>query len=228
MNKYKFYWIDAFTNERLGGNPCAVVLDAEGLSNEEMQKIAKEMNLSETAFTIQSSKADFGARYFTPTQEIPLAGHPTISTVKSLIQAEQIDPTETSAISLELKAGVISVEITVRDSILITMSQRKPEFLATHDKELIANLFSLKPKDIVDSSPVQTVSTGTPQLMVPLKTHEALKSATMNVEKYKEYKKKSDFFSPHLFCAQGFTNCHRKTRAFRTFTIRRWKAHPNK
>ena len=77
--------IDAFTKKPYGGNPCAVVLNADGLSEAAMQAIALEMNLSETAFVLESKKADFRARYFTPAEEIPLAGHPTIATVYALI-----------------------------------------------------------------------------------------------------------------------------------------------
>src|SRR5690606_26073872 len=98
--------VDAFTTRALEGNPCAVVMDADGLSDSVMQAIAREMNLSETAFVLESGKADFGARYFTPAEEIPMAGHPTIATIFALVDTGRIilnDPV--TAITLELRVG---------------------------------------------------------------------------------------------------------------------------
>ncbi len=76
MQKYPFLHIDAFTTRPFEGNPCAVILDADDLDEATMQAVAVEMNLSETAFVMKSQIADFGARYFTPAAEIPLAGLP--------------------------------------------------------------------------------------------------------------------------------------------------------
>lgn len=207
MSRHKFYWVDAFSESRFGGNPCVVILDAGKLDSETMQKIAKETNLSETAFVIPSTVADFGARYFTPAEEIPLAGHPTIATFHSLVECGDIKlGNADQKLSLELKAGVISVEVQGRDKPRIVMSQRKPEFLKIHDRTQIAKLFGLEEADLLPEVPVQTVSTGTPQLMVPVKNHEVLKKAQMNVSEYVRYKKSSDFFSPHLFCLSGITS----------------------
>ncbi len=75
MRKFPLHWVDAFTNQKLGGNPCAVILDADPLSAEEMQAVAREINLSETAFVLKSDRADSRARYFTPQGELPFAGH---------------------------------------------------------------------------------------------------------------------------------------------------------
>ena len=85
MRRYTVVQVDAFTTTPLLGNPCAVLPDARGLSDAEMRAIAREMNLSETAFVFPSDKADFRFRYFTPATEIPLAGHPTISTAHVLV-----------------------------------------------------------------------------------------------------------------------------------------------
>lgn len=207
--KHKIVWVDAFTDKKFGGNPCAVVFAADDLSAKQMLTFAKEFNLSETAFVVKSNKADFGARYFTPAEEIPLAGHPTIATIHALIEEGAFARKKSLAkVSLELKAGVIDVEINSLDSSspLIVMSQKKPKFLSTHQTTKIAKLFGLKANDLLDNYPVQTVSTGTPQLMVPLKNHEALRRAAMNVPAYIAYKAKSDFFSPHLFCLEGITS----------------------
>src|SRR5580704_615536 len=87
MRNYPLWQVDAFTNVPLEGNPCAVVLDADDLSTETMQAVAREMNLSETAFVLRSQAGDVRARYFTPAEEIPLAGHPTLSTIYTLVTA---------------------------------------------------------------------------------------------------------------------------------------------
>jgi trans-2,3-dihydro-3-hydroxyanthranilate isomerase len=86
MSTYPFMQVDAFTNRPLGGNPCAILFDTDDLDDETMLAIAREMNLSETSFVRQSSVADFGARYFTPGGEIPMAGHPTIATTFALVE----------------------------------------------------------------------------------------------------------------------------------------------
>ena len=90
MASFPFFRVDAFASEPLHGNPCAVVLDADGLTSDQMQAIAREQNLSETAFILHSDKADVRARYFTPAEEIPLAGHPTIASIHTLIEANRI------------------------------------------------------------------------------------------------------------------------------------------
>ncbi|HSE39582.1 MAG TPA: PhzF family phenazine biosynthesis isomerase, partial [Acidobacteriota bacterium] len=86
MSRYPFYQVDAFTDKPLEGNPCAILLNADDLSAETMQQIALENNLSETSFVLRSNVADFRARYFTPAEEIPLAGHPTIATIHLLFE----------------------------------------------------------------------------------------------------------------------------------------------
>src|SRR5512134_1383206 len=104
--------IDAFTDRPLSGNPCAVVLDADNLDEAEMLAIAREMNLSETAFVRRSERADFGVRYFTPAEEIPMAGHPTIATTFALWQSGRLKLTgDCTVVTLELKGGPISVEV---------------------------------------------------------------------------------------------------------------------
>src|SRR5512134_3345225 len=104
MSDYPFMWVDAFTNSALGGNPCAVLFDTDELDEKTMQRIAFEMNLSETAFVRRSEVADFGARYFTPAEEIPLAGHPTIATVFALVDSGRLPlKGDHTTITLELK-----------------------------------------------------------------------------------------------------------------------------
>jgi trans-2,3-dihydro-3-hydroxyanthranilate isomerase len=208
MTTFPLYQVDAFTDQPLGGNPCAVLFDTGSLDDATMLAIAREMNLSETAFVQNSDRADFGVRYFTPAEEIPLAGHPTIATTFALVDSGRLPlVSQHTTIHLELKHGPIPVEIYQQDSRVqrIVMTQRKPQFLSIHDPAEVLPIFGLQPTDTLPEVPVQTVSTGTPQLMLPLRSLEALRRARLDVGAYEQYRSRSDFFSPHLFCLQGIT-----------------------
>lgn len=208
MPTYPFMQVDAFTERPLAGNPCAIVFNADDLTAVQMLDIAREMNLSETAFVRRSVVADFGARYFTPAEEIPLAGHPTIATIHALIERSEIVlGVGVTAVTLELPAGVITVEIEADGRLpRITMSQKKPQFLAVHDPAQVLPAFGLSPEDLLPGVPIQTVSTGTPQLMIPLRSYEALRRCRLDAAIYSELRAQADFFSPHLFCLEGVTS----------------------
>jgi trans-2,3-dihydro-3-hydroxyanthranilate isomerase len=208
MPTYKMLQVDAFTDQPLSGNPCAVLFDTEDLDDQTMLAIAREMNLSETAFVRHSTKADFAVRYFTPAEEIPLAGHPTIATTFALIQTNRLTLMGNhTTITLELDVGPIKVEIIAKGNKveLISMSQIKPEFFSTHSPDEIMPVFGLSPGDVLSSALIQTVSTGTPQLMIPVRDKEVLRRAHLDISAYTEYKSSSDFFSPHLFCLEGIS-----------------------
>jgi trans-2,3-dihydro-3-hydroxyanthranilate isomerase len=210
MPKYSIYQIDAFTTSPLGGNPCAVLFDCADLEDATMQAIAREMNLSETAFVWKKPDGHFRARFFTPAEEIPLAGHPTIATVYALADSGRLSlPGDYLKIPLELRDGPVDVEIFAKNGKVvdkIVMSQRKPQFLSTHRAADVLPAFGLDESDLLPGAPIQTVSTGTPQIMVPIKSHESLRRAILNIEKYTVLRESSDFFSPHLFCLQGVEN----------------------
>lgn len=207
MTRLHVLQIDAFTAEPYGGNPCAVVLEADSLSQSGMQSIAREMNLPETAFVVSSDRADFRARYFTPSKEIPLAGHPTIATTFALLETGRISYDSQEDIRLELEAGVISIEIAESESgrPLITMSQRPPQFMDIYDPADVLPAFGLGESDALPDAPIMTVSTGTPQLMVPLASLASLRKARLRVNSYRELRASGDFFSPHLFVPEGLT-----------------------
>ncbi|HFQ94039.1 MAG TPA: PhzF family phenazine biosynthesis protein, partial [Anaerolineae bacterium] len=203
MPTYPFTQVDAFTDQPLAGNPCAILFDADDLSDAQMLAIAKEMNLSETAFVRHSNIADFGVRYFTPAEEIPLAGHPTIATTHALIDDGRLPLAgPKTSITFELPVGPIEIEIFAADGRppRIVMSQKKPQFGALHDPAQVMPAFGLTPADLLPGAPIQTVSTGTPQLMIPLRGLDALRRARVNVPAYAALRESADFFSPHLFC----------------------------
>jgi trans-2,3-dihydro-3-hydroxyanthranilate isomerase len=203
-----FMQVDAFTDRPLGGNPCAIVFDADELDDATRLAIAREMNLSETAFVIRSAVADFGARYFTPAEEIPLAGHPTLATVCALIDAGRLTLTgDHIAITLELKVGPIRVEIESQHGVVkhIVMSQKKPQFLKTYDAAEVLPVFGLSAADALPGVPIQSVSTGTSQLMIPVNDLDALKRLQVNAAQFQQLRARGDFFSVHLFCLRGIT-----------------------
>jgi trans-2,3-dihydro-3-hydroxyanthranilate isomerase len=209
MPAYPYLLIDAFTDRPLGGNPCAVVLDADTLDEATMQAIAQEMNLSETAFVLRSAVADVRARYFTPAEEIPLAGHPTIATIYGLVSSGRLPlDGDRASVRLELRAGVIdvAVERSPAGAIRVTMSQLAPTFMRAYAPDEVLPLFGLDADDLLPGAVIQTVSTGTPQLMVPLRDHAALRRLRVNPEGLADLRARGDFFSLHLFCLGGATS----------------------
>jgi len=204
MPSYPLLQVDAFTATPLRGNPAAVVLDAAGLADATMQAIAREMNLSETAFVSppQTDGADFAARFFTPAKEIPLPGHPIIATAQALTDAGRWGLAPGSALRLETRRGIVPV--THRDDApgprwIIT--QPRPEWGRHYAPELVAPLLSVTLEDIV--SPPQTVSTGTPQLMIMVRSPELLDSLHPDLGGLERLTFEGDFFSIHVFALSG-------------------------
>ncbi len=208
MRTYPFAQVDAFTTTPLGGNPCAIVFDADDLRAETMQAIAQEMNLSETAFVLRSTVADVRARYFTPESEIPLAGHPTIATIHALVESGRIAMQgHQMTVQLELRDGPIAVDVTAHggNPTFINMTQRKPQFLNTLPATTVMPIWGLNAEDALPGYPIQVVSTGTPQLMIPVKNHDVLRRIAMQESAYRQLSKDAAFFSAHIFCLGGVT-----------------------
>jgi trans-2,3-dihydro-3-hydroxyanthranilate isomerase len=207
MKKIKIFQVDAFTKVAFGGNPAGVVPNAGGLSEEEMQRIAREMNCSETAFVMESENpnADFRIRFFTPAEEVDLCGHATIAACHVLVHQGIIAASVgETVINQETRAGVLPVHIYCDDQHVVSsvvMGQRLPVFLETiTDKNAVAALMGLDAADLeLNGLPLQIVSTGLPDLMVPVKNLAALKAAAPNFEKMAQYQRDHDFISFHAF-----------------------------
>jgi trans-2,3-dihydro-3-hydroxyanthranilate isomerase len=194
---YEVAWVDAFTTTPLAGNACAVLLDARGLDDAAMQAIARETNLSETAFVFPSSDADFAVRYFTPIGEIPLAGHPTIATTHALREAGRI-AADREEITLHMPAGIIPVRIERSgDAVAYAMSQPAPQFFHSARRGEIAKALGLRKRDLLEGVLPQVVSTGTPQLMVALASLDALDR--LEVDRHALFPRKRDYLSVHVF-----------------------------
>jgi predicted PhzF superfamily epimerase YddE/YHI9 len=182
----KFYQADVFTDEPFGGNPVAVLPDAQGLTDGELQQIAGEMNLSETVFVFPPTDAKAAAkvRIFTPKQEIPFAGHPILGTFYLLGKLKQVALQEPiTSLFYECNIGVFPIELRIHkgEILRVVMTQPKPEFLGKVDSPddiaAIAKALGMDKRAITDAKfPVEVVSTGLPAIIVPVRTLTAVRS----------------------------------------------------
>jgi trans-2,3-dihydro-3-hydroxyanthranilate isomerase len=182
----KFYQADVFTSQPFGGNPVAVIPDAQGLSDDLLQQIAREMNLSETVFVFPPTDpaAVVRLRIFTPTQEVPFAGHPVLGTFFILAELGIIAVKEpVTRLMQECNIGLFPVELHADGGHVteVVMTQPKPEFLGpveeTEDLYKVAGALGLSKQVIADMKwPIEVVSTGLPVLIVPVRTLTAVRS----------------------------------------------------
>lgn len=189
--RYPFVQWDVFSSEKLRGNPLAVFTDARGLGDNDMSAIARETNLSETTFIFPREAAverERGVlvRIFTPREELPFAGHPTLGTAMALRSSRFANAPE---IALELKAGKIPVTFRTESDgkVFGEMRQKDAEFGAKHTREAVAPLVGLKADDIAADLPIEAVSTGSAFVIVPLKSLAAIRSVRPNHPAIGEY-----------------------------------------
>lgn len=186
---YQFTQVDVFTDHVFGGNPLAVFLDGRGLSDTDMQSIANEMNLSETTFVLPANDPSHAARVriFTPSAELPFAGHPTVGTAW-VLKNSAVVPAGSSSMVLELGIGPIGVRSESTESgEFIWMDQGVATFgNVFEDRTAIASALGLTPNDLVPDMPVQMVSTGSPFLYVPLRGNDIVDRVSPNLEQYRE------------------------------------------
>lgn len=204
MGRYTFYIVDVFTEVKYAGNQLAVFRDAKSLSEHEMQQIAKEMNYSETTFILSEEQRNSGydVRIFTPREEVPFAGHPTLGTAY-VIQHEVIgDPVET--VVLNLKVGQIPVSFKYRDgrADVLWMKQKNPIFGRILDPDSMSISLGLNRGEIDENFPVQEVSTGLPFIIVPLKSLDSVKKAKVSKEVFFELVKDTEARAVLIFCPE--------------------------
>ncbi len=182
---YRYLHYDVFTDHLFGGNQLAVVLDGRGLSTETMQAIAKEMNFSETTFVLPAEQegTDVRMRIFTPGQELPMAGHPTIGSTFALARSGVIASGRERFV-FGLGVGPVPVDLTWKgdDLSFAWMTQPNPVFSdPIADRSTAAEALSLPAGAITGTGlPVQVVSAGVPFLFVPLATRSAVDNASVN------------------------------------------------
>jgi trans-2,3-dihydro-3-hydroxyanthranilate isomerase len=185
--KRRLYTLDVFTTKRFAGNPLAVVTDGDGLSTAKMQAIAREMNLSETVFIQKptNNRALARLRIFTTTRELPLAGHPVIGTWFLLAELGVVPASEGSVrILQQTGAGILPVEFTFHNGrvVRVTMTQKPASFKrARFTRAALAETLGLKPSDLAASLPLEFVSTGISNLMVPVSRRGVLPRIHMNM-----------------------------------------------
>jgi trans-2,3-dihydro-3-hydroxyanthranilate isomerase len=193
QQRLPFVQVDVFTATPLEGNQLAVFPDARGLSDDQMQALAREMNLSETTFVFPRDAATerergVRVRIFTTTEELPFAGHPTLGTAMVLRGGSGADE-----VALDLNVGRIPVRFSSRNGLPFgVMTQRNPEFRQTHAREAVARAAGLSFDDIADDVPIQTVSTGNAFAMVPLRSLATLQNLSPSWAAMGEYLGKSD------------------------------------
>jgi trans-2,3-dihydro-3-hydroxyanthranilate isomerase len=199
--RYRFVQIDVFTSRRLEGNALAVVPDAGGLSDEEMQALARETNLQETTFVFPRSAAiererGVKVRIFVPNEEIPFGGHPTLGTAMVLrnlqlatSKSKLRNESHIGEIVLDLQVGKIPVTFNEDSSgrTFGEMHQVDPIFGPLHERKQIASLLDLSSDDICADVPIQTLSTGLPFIIVPIKSLATLERLTLAPPRAYEY-----------------------------------------
>jgi trans-2,3-dihydro-3-hydroxyanthranilate isomerase len=218
MPNYKFIQLDVFTDRAFTGNPLAVYPEAEGLTGEQMQNIAREMNLSETVFVLPSDKEDAlrRLRIFTPTSELPFAGHPIAGTWNCLAREGVVSPPEGGnglvRFKHEVGIGVLPIEIEFKDGepARVVMTQGKWEIKAEiddgSDQADVARGLGLSREDLDETLPIQACSTGNTMLMVPIRALADLARCRPNVALLEE------IYARNGFSSSGATGCYAFTR----------------
>jgi trans-2,3-dihydro-3-hydroxyanthranilate isomerase len=186
MTNIPFLILDVFATGKYTGNQLAVCLDAGELTDVQMQQIAREINFSETTFVTSSTPVNGGynTRIFTPTTELPFAGHPTLGTAFAIQQEIIKNPVD--RVNLNYQVGQIPVDLNYVDSEvdILWMHQQQPKFYDAVDVELLAAVIGVSPTDIDSRYPIEPISTGLPFIVVPLKTLAAVSQAKLNLNLY--------------------------------------------
>jgi trans-2,3-dihydro-3-hydroxyanthranilate isomerase len=228
LGTYNFIQLDVFTDRAFCGNPLAVFPDAAGLSDERMQQIAREMNLSETVFVMPSDKEEVlrRLRIFTPSSELPFAGHPVVGTWNCLAREGIVPEPENGngwvQIKQEVGIGILPVDIEFKDGdpTRVVMTQGKFEIRGeiedAQDQADIARALGLAREDLDETLPIQAVSTGNTTLLVPVRALADLGHCRVNQAMLDEIYQRFDFFG-------GGTGCYAFTRE--TIEIGEARAH---
>jgi trans-2,3-dihydro-3-hydroxyanthranilate isomerase len=204
-----FYLTDVFGQQKYSGNQLATFLHCGALSSWEMQKIAREINFSETTFVLseQPTDAGYNVRIFTPNEEIEFAGHPTLGTAFIIQQHLIGKPVE--RVVLNLKVGQVPVHFPLgTEDANLWMRQVEPTFGAALDAVSLAQVLGLEPTDLDTSWPIAQVSTGLPHIVVPLKSMAALKRASLVREHYLAFISRSWAKSVLVFSPEAYTAEH--------------------
>jgi trans-2,3-dihydro-3-hydroxyanthranilate isomerase len=228
MPKYSFIQLDVFTDRAFAGNPLAVFPEAEGINDEQMQQIAREMNLSETVFVLPSDKEGVlrRLRIFTPGSELLFAGHPIVGTWNCLGREGVVPRPEDGNGRVHLKhevgIGVLPIEIDFKDGLptIVTMTQGafdiRSEIDDWQEQADIARALGLAREDLDETLPIQAVSTGNTMLLVPVRSLADLGNCRPNQNLLDDIFTRSEVL-------RGGTGCYAFTRE--TIEIGEARAH---
>jgi trans-2,3-dihydro-3-hydroxyanthranilate isomerase len=216
VRRYRFLQLDVFTNLAFNGNPLAVFPEADELTDDEMQQIAREMNLSETVFVLPSrdDRSLRRLRIFTPGRELPFAGHPIVGTWNALARERVVPVPEggngRTRIEHEVGIGVLPVEVEFKENepVRVVMTQGKFEALdvveEAFERAEIERGLGLAPEDIDETLPIQTISTGITTLAVPLRSLDALGRCRVNAAIMSEVYTRAGALSCYAFTRETF------------------------
>jgi trans-2,3-dihydro-3-hydroxyanthranilate isomerase len=209
MPDYHFLQFDVFTDRAFCGNPLAVFPEAEGIPDEQMGRIAREMNLSETVFVLksESDQALRRLRIFTPAREIPFAGHPIVGTWTALAQGGVVPIPDGGngwqRIFHEVGIGVLPLDIEFKDGqpVQVVMTQGKFEVISeiddSNEQAEVARSLGLAREDLDENLPIQVITTGLPCLAVPIRSLADLRDVRVNTSLLTE-----------IYTRHGGTGCH--------------------
>jgi len=192
--KLQMVQLDVFSDARFRGNQLAVILDGSGLTDDQMQSIARETNLSETTFVlprepeVETAKG-IRVRIFTVVEELPFAGHPTLGTAFAIR-----NNSESEQITLDLNVGSVPVRFENRPGQLAfgEMTQVDPKFGTQHARAAVAQATGLNIEDFDPNLPIETVSTGVPFTVTPLRSLERIRNLRIDQSRAAEYLSKGD------------------------------------
>ncbi len=203
-----FYIVDVFAQEKYAGNQLAVVRGAASLTTQEMQRITREMNYSETTFILSDEKREggFNVRIFAPGEELPFAGHPTLGT--AFIIQQQIIKAQVPQVILNLQVGPIPVTFTYNSEGMpqeLWMEQPHPSFGRCWAIAELAPVLGISPDQFDNRFPIEEVSTGLPFIIVPLKNLQAVKDCCIQSDGYLKLIEHSAAKSIFVFCPEAYS-----------------------
>lgn len=203
------YTLDAFSYQQQGGNPAGVVLDANNLSTVQMQQIAYQLGFSETAFILSSTVADYHIRYFTPNHEVDLCGHATIASFYLMVTEHHI---HAGTYQVETLAGILDVHIQADHYVFLT--QTLPQFDIHVDRQEIADSLDITIEELGIDSPVQIVSTGLRDIMIPIRSLHTLQHIKPDFEHIQSISQKYNVVGYHLFTLDTHSDAIAQCRNF--------------
>jgi trans-2,3-dihydro-3-hydroxyanthranilate isomerase len=222
--KTSFVLVDVFTSRPFGGNQLAVFTDSASLTTAEMQELAHEMNFSESTFVMPPESSDARrVRIFTPSQEMPMAGHPTVGTTWVLASRGEI-ALDSPIVDATLLLGIGPVTVTIESSDsrpeFLWMAHREAEFGAKRrDRGRVAKALGITAADIRDDLPVQVVSTGFPFIFVPVRTLDALAKCSPNANALAAlFKPGEDRVAVYMFVVNESGEFSARSRMFAPFS----------